>query len=67
MKYFSGILLASMITVGTVAARELVPALMQLQGYVVERGALSWDIYEGMILGLQQNPENVQHQCYGSF
>jgi hypothetical protein len=67
MKYFSGILLASMITVGTVAARELVPALLQLQGYVVERGALSWDIYEGMILGLQQNPENVQHQCYGSF
>lgn len=67
MKYFSGILLASMITVGTVAARELVPALLQLQGYAVERGALSWDIYEGMILGLQQNPENVQHQCYGSF
>jgi hypothetical protein len=67
MKYFSGILLASMITVGTVAARELVPALLQLQGYIVERGALSWDIYEGMILGLQQNPENVQHQCYGSF
>jgi hypothetical protein len=67
MKYFSGILLASMITVGTVAARELVPALLQLQGYVMERGALSWDIYEGMILGLQQNPENVQHQCYGSF
>ena len=61
MKYFSGILLASMITVGTVAARELVPALLQLQGYIVERGALSWDIYEGMILGLQQNPENVQH------
>jgi hypothetical protein len=67
MKYFSGILLASMIAVGTVAARELVSGLAQLQVYVMLKGAESWDIYEGMVLGLQQNPENVQHQCYASF
>jgi hypothetical protein len=45
MKYFSGILLASMIAVGTVAARELVTSLAQLQGYVITKGAQSWDIY----------------------
>jgi len=67
MKYFSGILLASMIAVGTVAARDLVSGLAQLQGYVMLKGAESWDIYEGMVLGLQQNPENVQHQCFVSF
>jgi hypothetical protein len=39
MKYFSGILLASIIAVGTVAARELVTGLTQLQGYVMLRGA----------------------------
>jgi hypothetical protein len=67
MKYFSGILLASLIAVGTVAARELATGLIQLQGYVMLKGAQSWDIYEGMVLGLQQNPDNVQHQCFVSF
>ena len=39
MKYFSGILLASIIAVGTVAARDLVSGLSQLQGYVMLKGA----------------------------
>jgi hypothetical protein len=67
MKYFSGILLASLIAVGTVAARDLGDGLNQLRAYIFLKGGQSWDIYEGMILGLQQNEENVQHQCYVSF
>jgi hypothetical protein len=67
MKYFSGILLASIIAVGTVAGRELASSLTQLQTYVMQKGADSWDIYEGMILGLQQDSSNVNHQCYVSF
>jgi len=39
MKYFSGILLASIIAVGTVAARDLASGLAQLQGYVMLKGA----------------------------
>jgi hypothetical protein len=53
MKYFSGILLASIIAVGTVAGRDLVTSLTQLQKYVMEKGSDSWDIYQGMVLGLQ--------------
>ncbi len=67
MKYFSGILLASMIAVGTVAGRELGSSLAQLQAYVMEKGSDSWDIYQGMVLGLQQDDTNVRHQCYVSF
>ena len=67
MKYFSGILLASIIAVGTVASRELVSSLTQLEAYAVAQGQNGWDIYEGIVLGLQQNPDNTQHQCYVSF
>ena len=35
MKYFSGILLTTMIAVGTVAARDLASGLFQLQTYVM--------------------------------
>lgn len=66
MKYISGILMA-IVAVGTVATRELVSSLYQLEAYAVAQGVTSWDIYEGGVLGLQQNPDNVQHQCYVSF
>lgn len=67
MKYFSGILLASLIAVGTVSAATLTESLTTLQVYVAQRGAISWDIYEGVVLGLQQNSDNTGHQCYVSF
>ncbi len=67
MKYFSGILFASMIAVGTAVDRTLDKGLEQLGNYVMLKGRVSWDIYEGMVLGLQQNENNVQHQCYVSF
>ncbi len=67
MKYFSGILFASMIAVGTAVDRTLDKGLEQLGNYVMWKGRVSWDIYEGMVLGLQQNENNVQHQCYVSF
>lgn len=66
MKYFSGILMA-IVAVGTVASRELVSSLFQLEAYAVSQGARSWDIYEGVVLGLQQNSDNTEHQCYVSF
>jgi len=45
MKYFSGILLATIIAVGTVAGRDLVPSLTSLGSYVRTKGSDSWDIY----------------------
>ena len=66
MKYFSGILLASIMAIGTVSA-DLASSLFDLEAYVLVRGAKSWDIYEGLVLGLQQNPNNTAHQCFQSF
>ena len=70
MKYFSGILLASLVAVGNAQAattRELIPSLLKLQDYVVKQAPIGWDLHEGLVLGLQQNPDNKQHQCYVSF
>ncbi len=66
MKYLSGILMA-LAAVGTVASRELIPSLIQLQAYTVQQGSIGWDLYEGLVLGLQQNSDNKDHQCYVSF
>ena len=65
MKFLTGILIA----VGTVSAAnyELMPSLTTLANYAVQTGKTQWDIYEGGVLGLQQNPDNEQHQCYLSF
>jgi hypothetical protein len=52
MKYLTGIILTINIAVGTVYSRELAPSLTILKGFIAESGSLSWDIYEGLILGL---------------
>jgi hypothetical protein len=55
MKYFSGILLASLIAVGnaqSATTRELIPSLLKLQGYVVTQAPIGWDLHEGLVLGL---------------
>ena len=67
MKNFIGIVLALTFAIATVASRELVLSLNILKGFIVESGSQSWDIYEGLILGLQQNPDNLKHQCFISF
>ena len=67
MKNLSGIVLALTFAICTVTSRELVRSLSVLKEFIVESGSLSWDIYEGLILGLQQNPENLKHQCFISF
>ena len=67
MKYLSGILLASMIAIGSAADLELFPSLDKVRNYIIDEGKKNWTIYEGMVLGLQQNQDNVQHQCYVSF
>ena len=61
MKNFSRIILPLALAIATVTSRELVPSLNVLKEFIVESGSLSWDIYEGLILGLQENRDNLKH------
>ena len=67
MKNFSRFFLALALAIATVDSRKLVPSLSILKEFIVESGSLSWDIYEGLILGLQENRDNLKHQCFISF
>lgn len=65
MKYFAGILCA-LATVGLVQARDLWESVDKVIDFAM--GARnSWPIYEGWMLGLQQDPSNDKHQCFLSF
>jgi len=62
MKYFAGILCA-LATVGLVQARDLWESVSKVIDFAM--GARnSWPIYEGWMLGLQQDSENTGHQCF---
>ncbi len=67
--HFKGILLSAFLIAGSVNAatkRSIIPAIAAIGGYVAENGK-DWPLYEGLVLGLQQNSENEAHQCYQSF
>jgi Ni,Fe-hydrogenase I large subunit len=41
--------------------------LKKIANFYVSEASRSWTLYEGTVLGLQQNPTNEKHQCYVSF
>ena len=66
MKYIIGIFLASIMAVNAGKIDPLLE-LSTLNYFFYSKAIKSWDVFEGIVLGLQQNPNNTQHQCYLSF
>jgi hypothetical protein len=56
--------------VGTVSAatdKSLIPAIKAIGGYTSDQTTANWDLWDGILLGLQVNSDNTDHQCYKSF
>jgi hypothetical protein len=58
-----------LLAVGSVSAAtyDFMDTLQKIANFYVSESSRSWTLYEGTVLGLQQNPENEKHQCYVSF
>ena len=60
MKYIIGIFLASIMAVNAGKIDPLLE-LSTLNYFFYSKAIKSWDVFEGIVLGLQQNPNNTQH------
>ena len=65
MRIISSLLL---LAAGSVSANyDFVSTLQQIGSFYVSEATRSWTLYEGTVLGIQQNPLNEKHQCFVSF
>ncbi len=66
MRIISSLLL---LAAGSVSATtyDFMATLQQIGSFYVSEATRSWTLYEGTVLGIQQNPSNEKHQCYVSF
>lgn len=54
----------------TATAQDLLTDLSNIGSFILANGnpySSSWNLYNGIVLGLQQNTENTEHSCYTSF
>lgn len=67
MKYLNGILLSTVALVSTVSAQATVLDYLSTAGTYLYTNLGNWDLWDGIILGLQQDSTDETHQCYLSF
>lgn len=41
--------------------------MQQIATYAAEQAYQAWDLWDGLVLGILEDPTNTEHQCYLSF
>ena len=83
MKYLYGILATSLMVSGVISSttRSFFPAVIAIAEYFGTQAytdatsidwtstssTISWPFFEGLVLGLQQDSTNTDHECYVAF